>query len=268
MKVNENQIVSLIIGILTIHLLVFPVSQGSATIVWEETFNSPVSLDDWELIGVEGIETYGETFDPNITWVNGTLAFPFQTAGNTTFALHHSAVAYGTWSFDLFFPPGGYSFIVTFIFSVFDGNYIPGIGTTSLQYNKTGYALRFWGGENPSDQLYSFFGDNDPLWNTSTLNMHSSLYSGSHHFDITRGTTGQFYVYHNQDYDSPIISYQCNFTASSEKFGIWSWVGAPQLDNITVSDTVDIPEPVDKTTTTTTTTTTKNDNNNDYSINY
>ncbi|MFX0151629.1 MAG: hypothetical protein ACFFAJ_12655 [Candidatus Hodarchaeota archaeon] len=252
LNMNKQLLIMLLFGIL---LLCSP-TRVSASIVWEEDFESG-DLDDWEFFGAEGHITFGEPFDPNFTIVDGALVVPhIPDWSNVTIAFHNSTVATGTWSFDLFFPPDlKYAFAITFMFSSSDGDYFPTVGMDEDEYltKMTGYGLIFRG-DIKQIYLVSYSACPASELNVSEAKLFSSPLSGYHHFDITRNTTGQFYVYHNYDYNSPIISYQCSFTSSSEKFGITSFIGSTWLDNITVSDTVDIPEPDGSTTTTTTTT--------------
>ncbi|MFX0172481.1 MAG: hypothetical protein ACFE9L_11220, partial [Candidatus Hodarchaeota archaeon] len=99
MKGNKNEILTLIIGTITISLMVFPVNKGSATTVWEEDFESG-DLDDWDFFGAEGHITFGESFDPNFTIVDGALVVSYiPDWSNVTMAFHNSTVATGTWSF-------------------------------------------------------------------------------------------------------------------------------------------------------------------------
>jgi hypothetical protein len=63
---------------------------------------------------------------------------------------------------------------------------------------------------------------------------------GTHHVDITRNISGQLNVYY--DYDpEPIMKYFGNFTGTSSRFLVGSWIGDISFDNITVSDTVNPP---------------------------
>ncbi len=155
-------------------------------------------------------------------------------------AQHNSTVAYGDWSFDLFFPSDMvYRFVVIIMITSSDGNYHPANMTEEVYLRKmTGYGLFFRGDSNPRINIVSYLGDNDPyIGGSDDYNLPSRL-SGNHHFNITRKPDGQFYVYQNQDYNNPIISYKDTTTKSSEKFIFVSWLGATRIDNITVDDEV------------------------------
>ncbi|MFX0086775.1 MAG: hypothetical protein ACFFAU_13975 [Candidatus Hodarchaeota archaeon] len=247
-NMNKGLMIILILGIL---LLSSP-TRVSASTVWEDTFEE--WPDDWEFIGLQGYTVYYDLFTPNFTILDGALAAPYQADwDNTTFAFHNSTVPYGTWSFDLFFPPDMiYQFIIILMLSSSDGNCVPSFGMTEEQYLQklTGYGLLFRGGtSNPRIFMTTYLNNYPPEGSTEHLLV--NRLSGSHHFDITRNqSNGQFYVYHNRDNNTPIISYRNNYTTSSEKFGFVSWVGAPRIDNITVSNSVDIDEPIITTTTT------------------
>jgi hypothetical protein len=253
-------------------LLLCPLSRVSASVIWKETFSSDISLDDWEFFGWKqsfeggGIVRFTEAFEPNFTIVDGVLVEPYTTDfSNVSNAFHNSTVAHGTWSFDLFFPldVGGYTLVIMFIVSSSDGNYSAEPGMTEDEYltKMTGYGLFIQGigDQYPTYtdiRLIAYMACSGDEVGTSTKYSHSSCLTGYHHFDITRDLTGQFYVYHNLDYFSPIISYQNTFTTSSEKFGICAAFGSTWFDNITVSDTVDLTTTTISTLTTTTTTTT------------
>ena len=249
--INKELITMLFLGI----LLLSSFSTVSASVVWEETFSveSILELTDWEFFACEGWTIYGEPFDDNYTIVDGALVVPyFADWANTSMAFRNSTVAYGTWSFDLFFPYPDlkYRFIMMFVVCSSDGNYFPSVGMTEETYLSkiTGYGLFFKGSSDPRIGLISYLAGYES--DVSDEYRHSPRFEGYHHFDITRnGSTGQMYVYHNYDpitNNKSIISYQNNFTSTSEKFGITSFYGSVWLDNITVSNTVDIPEPDEK----------------------
>ncbi len=252
-NMNKGLMIILILGI----LLSCSPTRVSASTVWEETFEE--WPNDWEFNGIEGYTVYYDLFTPNFTILDGALATPYQADwDNTTFAFHNSTMPYGTWSFDLFFPPDMiYQFIIILMLSSSDGNHLPDFGMTEEQYLRklTGYGLLFRGGtSNPRIFMTAYLNNYPPEGSTEHLLV--NRLSGSHHFDITRNqSNGQFYVYHNRDYDTPIISYRNNLTISSEKFGFVSWVGAPRIDNITVSNSLGIDEPKSTTTTTKTSST-------------
>lgn len=221
-----------------------PFSRGSASFVWEERFNvdSIDDLNDWEFYGAVyyGV-TYGDSFEPNFTIAEGALVPPYAPNwSNVTWAFHDSTVTTGTWSFDLFFPSEQtYGFVIMFMLSG-DYSVTPGMTEDEHLSKMTGYGLRF---DTSRIKLISYMACPDDELDFSDEYPTDSPLSGSQHFNITRDTTGQFYVYHNQDYDNPIIEYQNTFASSSEKFGLCFWAGSPSLDNITVNNEVTIEPP-------------------------
>ena len=91
----------------------------------------------------------------------------------------------------------------------------------------------------------------------TTMYYHSSPLVGTYHIDVTRSLDGWFNVFLNEDDpanpDPPIIRVIDNHTTTSGRFVCGAWSGDSVLDNITVSNTVDIMYTPPSTTTTTTT---------------
>jgi hypothetical protein len=223
-------------------LVMFSVTRVQTTIlevVWEETFEG---YDDWEFFGAEGWYYFenATTFVPEFILGDGTLrASDILSIENlnTSQALHTSTVAYGTWSFDLTLPdPSIYSFTIEFVYNSVDNYYRFDKAANLPVYlsNKTGYGLGF---SNDENVFICYKGEDGHETVETTFN---TTLTGNHHFDITRSTDGLFIVYVDKDKGNPIIQYTNNDTTTSKKFGLTSLAGL-QIDNITVSDSVDPP---------------------------
>ncbi len=231
-RIQKNLIpIVLVLGV----LILIPCSPVTGTVVWEETFEGVEDLDDlidWEFFGVAGWYYYNHTipFDPKFTLVNGTLAGPSLLTSdnlNTSQALHNSTVAYGTWSFDVYFSDP-YALTVEFVFNSVEDYYRYDNAANVMDYlsDKTGYALGFQSNTILFICYNSVNGHNIAIEKSIDL-------TGYHHIDITRNSDGLFIVFFDK---LPIIQYTNTLTTTSKKFGFTSLEGCFQIDNITVDD--------------------------------
>jgi pectate lyase len=162
---------------------------------------------------------------------------------------HESNVTVGTWSFDVFYPHSNPEPVILFM-----ANGTDPVGAQEDDYQ--GYGLRI-----SDDNIFLLIQDGD--WDRGTQLLASAEvgdWVGTWtSFDITRDSDGVIKVYVNATSNvavadishSPLTEF-----SYSERFVIDSHFGDTTFDNIVVSDTIDITEPVTGTTSTTTTTTT------------
>ena len=245
---RENNLIEkkLVLALLMVIILVVPLRQISATIIWSEDFEGP--LDDWEFRGY----SYDTVFMPNDSVapsiVNGTLQMPNIRVLTESQFFRNSTVAYGTWSFDWHVAPGDDHSSVDGIFLVINNfpNNLTGLSNSQLASTISGYVLILISADRPSSQYadrsitlakylsYSF----------SILEYHqfTASITGFHHIDVTRNLQGEFKVYYDSNL---IIQYTDNTITTSEKCVIVSWMGDSAFDNITVSDSIDIPRTTD-----------------------
>jgi hypothetical protein len=132
-------------------------------------------------------------------------------------------------------------------------------GYTDEQYlaKLTGYGLTCDRG-NPQFVLVAYLGN---LTTGSPIQIIATSYNlpvvGQHHIDITRDEFGQIYVFLDEDHENPILEAKDDRVTTSKQFSYTTFRGPSRIDNISVSDSVDIPyTPLTTTTTTTTTPTT------------
>jgi hypothetical protein len=244
------------LSLLMVIMLVFPLCQVSATIIWSEDFED--RLDDWEL---QGYSYDGTVFMPNDSVapsiVNGRLQMPNTQVYNNEFTVSYifrnSTVANGTWSFDWHVTPGDDHSSYDEIFFMTNNfpNNLTGFSVDQLIGKYSGYRLDL----KSADRGDSTFKDRSITLAKYLPNFFSILkyhqfntsITGFHHIDVTRNLQGEFKVYYDS---SLIIQYTDNTITTSEKCVIISVIGDSAFDNITASDDVLPP--------TTTTTTTAN----------
>jgi hypothetical protein len=221
-------------------MLVFPVSQGSATIIWSEDFEDKTleDLDDWILNAYEIIAGIAYTLnDSGCSLIDGILRapnYPFynDTSRNKTDAIHNTTVAYGTWNFD-WVPPATLTQLAFFdyINFIFDTEGITNFDGLS-DVPCTGYSLdiiNFPGGSSNIELTKSVGGTETTL---GSYNL-SPPFNKPIHFNITRDQQGHFKVY----YDTELIIQATDNDINTSFIFTWnSFIGDTGLDNITVSE--------------------------------
>ncbi|OLS29032.1 MAG: hypothetical protein HeimC2_02270 [Candidatus Heimdallarchaeota archaeon LC_2] len=218
----------------------------SGAVVWFEDFNDN-NLDDWELYGWDSSATgLNVDIDHGFTIVDGALKGPSSTIFSTQSNLDiNSTVAKGTWSFDLKIDEiEDTHFGVAFMYTILDGKYNLS-GETPVPDDWTGYGLVFLTYERndnligPGMNMVAF----DPsLFQGQQIikkyAMPKANLTGSHHIDITRNLLGEMKIYFDFELKFSESDTRSN---SSEKVRVTSWMGGAAIDNIRVSDTVEIP---------------------------
>ncbi len=249
-------------------LILLSIHRVSSTIAWNETFEN---LDDWELFSATGVFNEGimnyQPIVPEYSLANGALITPYTpTWDNVSLAICNSTVTTGTWSFDVYLPPGDEnkcSFAVLIMFNDPHGNYNLTGSIGGYWSTKTGYGMNFDNTNETGLEIFedwsslsflSFWGGTGTFGNLVYPKTHpvtASSIIGAHHIDMTRNENGQFCVYYDRNYTKPFIQTKDVYSSISTKFAIFSRRGAAHIDNITVSDSIDIT--YSSTTTTTTT---------------
>ncbi|UCG03783.1 MAG: hypothetical protein JSW11_07310 [Candidatus Heimdallarchaeota archaeon] len=238
-------------------LFLLPLTQVTAKVVWKEDWENP-PFDEWTLVGYSYDDVNG--FQPNTTndpaVVDGVLKMnsPSDSFGNFwSSAYRNSTVAYGTWSFDWMVEPGeDHESYVNIFFLIND--FPRNLTGVTIALPTPGYRLILQSGSKGplGDNSINFFrsGVGDPL----QTKVFTSSITGSHHIDITRSLNGRFNVFFDATGSSapPIISITHNGTTTCEQFVVGSWIGDSAIDNITISDTIDVT-PTGTTTSATTT---------------
>ncbi|MHA2388090.1 MAG: hypothetical protein ACXACW_05135 [Candidatus Hodarchaeales archaeon] len=243
-------------------VLLLPLTQVSAGVVWEEDWETG-PFDEWVFQGY----FYNEVlkFQPNASSDPTAADGVFQTSSPSDVfgeywsgAVRNSTIASGTWSFDWMNEAGvDHESYVNIFFLI--NNYPENL--TDLPYegdgNLTGYMLNLQSGTKGPLTAHSInIGRITGGGVTLGTKAYSTSITGSHHIDVTRTPEGQFNVYFDvtDSVATPIISVIDTTTTSFTQFAFGSWIGDSGIDNITVSNSIDITPD----TTTTTTTTAKN----------
>jgi hypothetical protein len=195
-----------------------------AATVWSDDFEDG-NYDDW-------IVQWGD-------WVatNNTLQALYtpNTYSNGGMISHPSSTAYGTWGFDFYITPNDRA--INFIFILnnltlktvsgrlgWDEGYLYQLKIVTFGENRI-FLNKLLGAYPERDSpVATYYADGDivDLW---------------HHIDITRDTDGRFRIYLDRVL---IIDVVDTSITSSEYFNILSFPYGPQIDNIIVSDTIDI----------------------------
>ncbi len=233
-----------IISVITVTILiVIPLNpmQVSAALVWNEDFTVTTveELDDWVLQGYELIDSTFYQVDHGFTIVNGELTaedvyVPWSIyMSQVRRAIHNSTVAYGTWSFDwrVSGSQNGYDGVEFMFTDLRDEYNLTGEFTS---YAMTGYTLILDTIEN--DEMYI---EKFAVTHGVILVRHDfpSDLIGQHHIDITRSLEGEFNVYFDAQLVLNVIDAD---VTSCEKFNFVSFQGNSSIDNIVISDSVDV----------------------------
>ena len=263
--VFERRIISIryyFIPILGIVFLV-PLTQVSADVVWTEDWNDP-PFDEWiiDAYSYEGMDGFQPNSSAEPFIVDGVFKMnaPADEFGEYwSGAQHNSTVAYGTWSFDWIVEPGveHESYVNIFFIMVGFPTNFTGYSYIASQYTK-GYVLNLQSGsKGPLSANSINFGVIGKSDNPQGKKTFSNPFTGSHHIDIIRSSDGLFNVFLDvtdpTNPPSPIISVFDNTIQTCDKFIFGAWIGDSAIDNISVSDSIDVSYITPTTTTTTTT---------------
>lgn len=239
---------SVLMGIFLGFLMICPLSQGAAVMVWSESFDT---ADEWELRGFDFLSM--RAGEDNLAWnpdyspsvKDGKLQMPnTQEEWHSSQAVHNSTVAYGTWSFDWYVNAGedhqAYD-VVLFIAN----NYILTEQSGEIPLNMTGYGLVLNSGDKGETKPHSVslaeWRDETIKWIILDYYQFPSTLEGPYHIDTTRNITGEFSIF----FDGKLkLQVRDNSTTTSENFIFNSWLGDSTYDNLNVSDTIEVhPSP-------------------------
>lgn len=219
--------------------------QVSAAFVWNEDFEilSIEDLDDWDLQGYELVSDSYYEVDHGFTIENGELITEdiyvlWPATGHGIFtqirrAIHNSSVVYGTWSFDWRVSRSQHTFdSVEIMFTDLRHNY--NLTGEFTGVDMIGYTLILDTVTNNEMCIEKFGGTRNFILARHPF---ATTPSGLHHIDITRDLTGEFHVY----FDSVLVlTVTDNEITTSEKFIFASFQGNSSIDNIAISNSVDI----------------------------
>ncbi|MHA2253559.1 MAG: hypothetical protein ACXAD7_24585 [Candidatus Kariarchaeaceae archaeon] len=249
---NIKQTSGIFLLIFTLALTTIPQS-ANGEVAWSDDFEG--DFDDWQTMSYHSNTSIWtgllSASDSVFTIADGALTSPhFDEFKDSAHAYHDSTHAYGTWSFDWQVSSDMRSFdSIEFMFSDPKNNF-NWSGVYGNDKGIAGYALTL-GSYDESRVDSTTPGLNlvklsniGGIFSPSNLKSHSfdDAIEGSHHIDITRSTDGEFKVFFDSDL---IIQVTDNAITTSEKFGFTSWIGASSIDNLEVSDTVDVSEEED-----------------------
>jgi len=235
LKTNLLKITGLVIGLCFV-LSLLP--QSTATVVWSDDFNDRI-YDGWTVTQGGWTET------------NRILESVYDDDFRTYAIIYHdSSTTVGTWSFDykLF---GGGTYVYTTILFMANG--------TDPPFDYYGYGLRI---RESSVYFVKSYGDQNRAYPLVDGTAYFDDACGTWtHFDITRNSTGGFHVYINatSTEEEPAFSVVDTEYDYSERFVIYHrGTNDACIDNLVVSDTIDIttlpPTSTDTTSETPTTT--------------
>ncbi|WP_455284974.1 hypothetical protein [[Eubacterium] cellulosolvens] len=212
--------------------------------VWSDDFNDG-NYDGWTVFGLDFTTEPSTQLVANYSAADGTLQDIGPQPDRTvrSYAMHNSSVAYGTWSFDInaVDTPSHYFYVR---FMTLDPIVLNGYDLAIAVGRGLGS-----GPDRLIDREFALFKRvNDKAFRLGRYAVSGGI-AGWQHIDITRDTSGQFCVYVNGTLRIKAIDIQ---HTTSKYFMFGTEVG-PALDNVVVSDTVDI-RPVSTTTATTITT--------------
>ena len=215
--------------------------------VWSDDFDDG-NLNGWQIL------TGG--FDVSDGYANGS-----ESDYNPMYHYHNffntmnrsSTVVVGTWSFDLFPPPNLY-YSMWNVVRIRPGVHFISAGNYSAftEPSHSGYALKMDNGENPVFRLMKIINCSDYLL---AFYVTEKGYNEWFHIDITRNDDSELNVWidgeHAMRFTDTDYSESTNLIVDVIQYMC--------IDNVTVSDTIDLTPPSTETTTTTTDETTTAD---------
>ncbi len=208
----------------------------NAVPIWSDIFTDATSLDDWYILGINHTWTEGGAFDV----IDGALVL----TGNNSFrnvAVHNSSIAFGTWSFDLFIDDQDKEHSTKIHFGT--STSLPNEDATEgYAQELNGYWIQIEHSINFEDehgiyliekrpsQIENLYFDTPVDQIRMPVNLNKWF-----HFDITRYTSGNLYVYLDGE---EILSYLTKLEEeTSNTFSLWGVAGI-KIDNISVYDSV------------------------------
>lgn len=221
-------------------LAVYAPVPSLAAEVWSDDFDDG-NLTEWQIL------TGG--FDVSDGYANGT-----ESDRNPLYGYHNffntmnrsSTVVVGTWSFDLL-PPANPYYCMWNVRKIYPGVHFISAGNYSAftEPSHCGYALKIDNGANPVFRLMKVTNcSNDML----AFYVTEKDYNEWFHIDITRSDDGEFNVW--IDGEHGIRFTDTDYSESTNL--IVDFIQYSCIDNVTVSDTIDLTPPSTETTTTTT----------------
>ena len=206
---------------------ILPLSSVVSAELWSDDFNDG-NIDDWSVWGWNS--TDAEKDEGNFTLTDGSLRAQGE---NTSIASHVCQMTTGTWSFDVdCVPTDNNHFYIAFFTGeptndTLDPPYEYGIMVVTGVFASLDTEFVLYRRSAGSLTIASLIG----RYNLSTV-------TGWHHIDITRDTNGRFYVYFNGTLEISGVDTTFN---NAEYFSFYT-NGGPAIDNIVVSDTIDIDQ--------------------------
>jgi len=235
---------SILLALLLSLLILVGDRMCKAAEVWSDDFNDR-NYNGWTAFGLDLTTEPQTQLAANYSAADGTLQNTGPQADRIvwSYAVHGSSVAYGTWSFDVnAVDTPSHHFCVWFM--TLDPIVLNGYDLAIAVGRGLGS-----GPDRLIDREFALFKHvNGRAFRLGRYAVPGRI-TGWQHIDITRDKSGQFYVYVNGTLRIKAIDIQ---HTTSKYFMFGSEVG-PALDNVVVSDTVDI-RPVSTTTPTTITT--------------
>lgn len=221
---NKNlRVLSKVITVLVLSILIQALPTAKAATIWSDNFDDG-DYQDWTLLaGTVSASEY------NLRATGFGAAVVYRNSSTVT----------GTWSFDLDMTDDPDDAQVCFITKYISGKYVRDNYLVENNANYDGFRLLRW------------------IWTGSSMS-HLILdeydviggLTGWYHFDITRDGSGRMYVYINETLAMQAVD-TTHDTSSCFVFNVPTGPSGtgPAIDNVIVSDTVDISPPTTETTT-------------------
>ncbi len=223
-------------------MLLFPLTQVSAEVVWEEDFNSGISekLTFFAWTSDNGIFRTNTTAQPTVE--NAALQMPNNRVASTwSGAQRNTTLAYGSWSFDYTVKEGEDHTSCDTIFFV--SNFPWDLdGRPLLPSNLNAYYIAIKSGSTdncwPDEPDHGLnFGR---IYQGNAVNLVKYVFPadlvGSYNIDILRKPNGEFNIY----WDSELIINKTDIlVTSAEVFVVGSWTGDSTFDNFVVEEFTD-----------------------------
>ena len=241
-KRKLNLVIPLIIIGMLLVTTAFQVPVKAAT-SWSDNFDDG-DYDGWTTTGVNSSYYIPEYIDANFTIENGMLK---ALGPEWNHANHSSNVAYGTWHFDVLAAESSERHLYVIFMSMNDA---------LLDGAPRGYTLMIATQPYGPEEFTGFalLRYNEGIVDIAPLGTYETPTGaiGGYHIDITRNLEGVFNVWINGTYR---FSGQDTLHTESETFRFHTPAGSA-IDNINVTDTVDLEPPTPTETTSTESTTT------------
>jgi len=227
--VRARIIVSILVMLLFVSLSL--TTPAKASVLWSDNFDDG-NLNGWTISGSSFFNYgYSTLSEGNLSAADGTLRATGAPWGveDYNFASHPAMTTTGTWSWDLYFNPGGT--IAGYMCHVYFINE-PAL-KPPLDWNGYGFDI-----SNRGD-VHSFSFENGL---GADLNMHESFFDphpGSWtHFDVTHDSNGRWCIYVNGTLNLDIVDKKY----SDFSYFWFSLQPGPAIDNVVISDTIFVPQ--------------------------